>query len=240
MAVGRTVAVILAAGRGVRLGGGVPSKVLLPLAGESILVRATRPFAEHSAIDEVIVVAAAEEMGSCAEELRRARMGDVMVIPGGATRHASESLAVGGLAPRIERDEIELIAIHDAARPLYRGERLEELLAAARDTGGAILALPVDPADHLARIEDRGPPTPVPTEGLWRAQTPQAFRGEVLLEAFLQAEKEGREGSDTSSTVERSGVSVRVVLGEPDNIKITFPEDLSVAESLLAARGEPD
>jgi 2-C-methyl-D-erythritol 4-phosphate cytidylyltransferase len=238
-AVGRTIAVILAAGRSVRLGGGVRNKVLMPLGGEPILVRATRPFTSHSSIDEVIVVAAPEEARICAEELRGAGMPDVGVILGGESRHASEWLALRGLGARIEGGEIDLIVIHDAARPLYRGERLEELLAAARESGGAVLAIPVHPEDALARIEDGKPPAPVSTEGLWRAQTPQAFRAGILFEAFCRAEEEGFEGSDTSSTVERLGVAVRVIAGDPGNIKITYPEDLTLAESLMESPHGP-
>jgi 2-C-methyl-D-erythritol 4-phosphate cytidylyltransferase len=239
-AVGRTVAVILAAGRSVRLGGGVRNKVLLPLDGEAIIIRATRPFASHAAVDEVIVVAAAGDLPICMDELRRAGMTDVAVLPGGASRHASESMAIRSLGPRIHRGEIDLVVIHDAARPLYRGERLEELLAAARESGGAIFAIPVDPGDDIARIGDGSPPTPASTEGFWRAQTPQAFQAVVLLEAFLRAEREGFEGSDTSSTVERLGVPVRVVPGDPGNIKITYPVDLSLAESLMEGEAGPD
>jgi 2-C-methyl-D-erythritol 4-phosphate cytidylyltransferase len=206
---------------------------MMPLGGEPILVRATRPFASHSSIDEVIVVAAADEMSICAEELRGAGMPDVAVIPGGESRHASEWLATRGLGTRIEGGEIDLIVIHDAARPLYRGERLGELLAAARRSGGAILAIPMHPEDALVRIEDGMPLSPVSSGGLWRAQTPQAFRAGILFEAFRRAEEDGFEGSDTSSTVERLGVAVRVIAGDPGNIKITYPEDLALAESLV-------
>jgi 2-C-methyl-D-erythritol 4-phosphate cytidylyltransferase len=238
--VGRTVALILAAGRGVRLGGGPLNKVLVHLGGEPILVRATRPFASHHAIDEVIVVAAPKEIRTCSEELRRAGIPDVAVIRGGESRHASEWLAIRGLGHRIARGEIDLIVIHDAARPLYQGERLEDLLAAARESGGAILAIPFDPGDDVVRIGDGKPPSPASTEGLWRAQTPQAFQAGVLLEAFHRAESEGFEGSDTSSTVERLGTAVHVIPGDPGNIKITYPADLALAESLMAHERGPD
>ena len=231
---------ILAAGRSVRLGGGAPNKVLMLLEGEPILVHATRPFVSHPAIDQVTVVAAPDEVETCADELRRAGMTHVAVLPGGASRHASESAAIRSLGPRIRGGEIDLVVIHDAARPLYRGERLEELLATARQSGGAIFAIPVDPGDDLVRVGDGTPPTPASTEGFWRAQTPQAFQAAVLLEAFLRAEREGFEGSDTSSTVERLGVPVRVVPGDPGNIKITYPVDLSRAESLMEGEAGQD
>lgn len=238
---GATVAVVLAAGRGVRLGGsGGRSKGLLPLAGEPIVVRATRPFAAHPAIGEVMVVAAGDDVRTCAEELARAQLREVIVTPGGPTRHSSEWLAIQRLASRIERGDIEAVVIHDAARPLYRGAHLEDLLAAAREFGGAILAVPFDAEEDVARVEDGRPSAPAPTEGMWRAQTPQAFQAAKLLEAFRRAEDEGFEGSDTASTVERAGVSVRVVPGDPRNIKITYPEDVMFAEALLKGEAQPD
>jgi 2-C-methyl-D-erythritol 4-phosphate cytidylyltransferase len=240
--VGATVAVVLAAGRGVRLGGvgDGRTKALLPLGGEPIVVRATRPFAAHHAVDEVLVVAPPDDVGRCAAELARADLADVTVIPGGATRHSSEWLAIRGLAARIDRGDIEAVVIHDAARPLYAGEQLEDLLRAALESGGAILAVPIDPEETFARVQDGGAPVPAPTEGTWRAQTPQAFEAGKLLEAFRRAEDEGFEGSDTSSTVERAGVAVRVLHGDPSNIKITYPEDLLLAESFLEWQARPD
>lgn len=235
----RTVAVILAAGKSARFGGGARNKVLAPLAGEPILVHATRPFASHPSIDEVIVVAAPGDMPPCTEELRRAGMPDVAVIAGGDSRHASEWLAISSLATRIEGGEVELVVIHDAARPLYRGQRLADLLAAAREAGGAIFATPIDRGDALVRIEEGKPPAPAPSEGLWRAQTPQAFRASILLAAFRDAEREGFDGSDTSSTVERMGVEVRVIAGDPGNIKLTYQEELTLAESLMDSSEEP-
>jgi 2-C-methyl-D-erythritol 4-phosphate cytidylyltransferase len=230
--VGRTVAVILAAGKSVRLNAENVNKVLLPLRGEPIIVRATRTFSVHPAIDEVIVVAASKDISACAEVLQTAGIA-ADVIPGGPTRHESEWSAIRHLAPRVEGGEIEVLVIHDAARPLYDGRRLAELLEAARESGGAILAVPVDEEEDLAWIHEDRPVVPASTEGIWRAQTPQAFQARALLEAFRRAEENGFEGTDTASTVERAGVPVRVVPGDPSNIKITHREDLILAESIL-------
>jgi 2-C-methyl-D-erythritol 4-phosphate cytidylyltransferase len=228
------VAVILAAGRSTRLPGD-RNKVLLPLGGETVLVRATRPFVSHAVIDDVLVVAAAEEAHACAEEFARAGMPNVTVIAGAETRHGSEWAALRELAARIEQETISLVVIHDAARPLYRGERLEELLAAARESGGAILAVPVDPREAILRTGTGDSPAFVSADGLWRAQTPQAFQARVLLDAYTRASDERFEGSDTSSTVERFGTLVRVIVGDEGNLKITYPPDLDLAESLLQA-----
>jgi 2-C-methyl-D-erythritol 4-phosphate cytidylyltransferase len=238
---GETIAVILAAGRGVRLGEARdgPSKALLPLGGEPIVVRATRPFAGHPAVHDVLVVARSDDLRTCEEELARAGLAGATVIPGGATRHASEWLALQHVAPRIQGGDIEVMMIHDAARPLYRGEHLEDLIAAARETGGAILAIPFDPGEDLARVEDGRLVAAAPVEGIWRAQTPQAFQAGRLLEAFRRAEGQGFEGSDTSSTVERAGVAVRVLPGDRRNIKITYPQDMEMAEAWLDQEARP-
>jgi 2-C-methyl-D-erythritol 4-phosphate cytidylyltransferase len=234
-AVGRVVAVILGAGQGVRLNGGAINKVLLPLGGEPLITRAARVFSTHTAVDELLVVAAANEVGVCTSVFRRAGVSVSALVPGGPSRHASEWRAISHVAQRIERGDVDVVLIHDAARPLYQGQRLEELLDVARETGGAIFAVPVDPQEDLVRIDGK-PLAPAPTDGMWRSQTPQAFRASLLLEAFRRAEEEGFEGTDTASTVERVGVDIRVVPGDPYNIKITYPEDFVLAESLLDGR----
>lgn len=236
--VGRTVAVILGAGKSVRLNAGTTNKILLPLGGEPMIVRATRTFSAHPAIDEVIVVTAAKDALACADALRAAGIvGNI--IPGGATRHASEWSAIQHLAPQIERGEVDVMVIHDAARPLYQGARLAELVAAARDSGGAILAIPFDATEELAWIQEGRPIESASTKGIWKAQTPQAFLARVLLDAFLRAEQDGFEGTDTASTVERGGVPIQVLPGEPSNIKVTKQEDMIVAESLLNDLASP-
>jgi 2-C-methyl-D-erythritol 4-phosphate cytidylyltransferase len=206
------------------------NKVLLELAGRSILERAVRPFYDHPAVDEVYVVAAPNETGLCSDVLRRAGIEVAGMIPGGATRHHSEANTVEYLTPRIEAGEIGLVMIHDGARPLFDGTGLDLLIAAARRSGGAIHAVAVD--EDLLVSAGGDVVRRVPWEGLWRAQTPQVFRAELLLEAFRAAARVGFEGTDTASTVERIGGRIEVVPGDPRNLKVTFPEDLVIAEHL--------
>lgn len=232
---GRVVAVILGAGQGVRLNGGAINKVLLPLGGEPLITRAARVFSIHTAVDELLVVAAANEVGVCTSMFRRAGVSVSALVAGGPSRHASEWRAISHVAQRIERGDVDVVLIHDAARPLYKGQRLEELLESAREAGGAIFAVPMFPEEDLVRIDGK-PLAPGPTDRMWRSQTPQAFRASLLLEAFRRAEEEGFEGTDTASTVERLGADIRVVPGDPYNIKITYPEDFVLAESLLDGR----
>jgi 2-C-methyl-D-erythritol 4-phosphate cytidylyltransferase len=228
--VSATVAVVLCAGAGVRAGGG-GNKVFLELAGRSILERAVRPFYDHPAVDEVYVVSAPNETGLCSDVLRRAGIDGASIIPGGATRHQSESNAVEHLARRIEAGDIDVVMINDGARPLFDGAALDQLILAARRSGGAICAVPVD--EDLLVSAGGEVVRRIPCEGLWRAQTPQVFRAELLLEAFRGAARDGFEGTDTASTVERIGGRIEVVPGTSWNLKVTYPEDLVIAEHLV-------
>jgi 2-C-methyl-D-erythritol 4-phosphate cytidylyltransferase len=226
------VAIVLCAGAGARAGGSV-NKVFVELAGRTILERAVRPFWEHPGVDEVVVVAAPGEIETVADTLRRAGIAALEIIPGGATRHRSESRAVEHLARRIESGEVDVVVIHDGARPLFEGAELDDLIAAARRSGGAISAVPV--SDDLLIAPGDEAVGWVPGPGIWRALTPQVFRAELLLRAFRAAETDGFEGTDTASTVERINGRVEVVRGDPRNLKVTYPQDLAVAE-LLATR----
>jgi len=219
---------------GARAGGSV-NKVFLELAGRSILERAVRPFCDHSAVDEVYVVAAPDEIGMASEVLRRAGLDVAGVMAGGDTRYQSESNAVEHLAGRIEAGEVGMVIVHDGARPLFDGDGLDELITAARRSGGAICALPV--TDDLVVSAGHEVDRWVPHGALWRALTPQVFQAGLLLEAFRAAGRDGFEGTDTASTVERIGGRVEVVPGDPRNLKVTYPEDLAIAEHL--AEPEP-
>jgi 2-C-methyl-D-erythritol 4-phosphate cytidylyltransferase len=149
----------------------------------------------------------------------------VLLVPGGATRHASEWQALRALRPEIEAGEIDVVAIHDGARPLAGTALFAETIRAARAHGGAI---PVVPLPGLVRADG------APLEGaLAGVQTPQAFRAPELLAAYVRADAEGFEGTDTASCLERYG-SLRIdgVAGSSLNLKITFPEDVALATEL--------
>jgi 2-C-methyl-D-erythritol 4-phosphate cytidylyltransferase len=226
-----TVAVVLCAGAGARAGAAV-NKVFIELVGRTILERSVRPFVEHPSVEAVYVVAAPDEIERASDVLRRADLEVAGIVRGGATRHQSESNAVEHLASGIEAGEVGVVMIHDGARPLFYGSGLDELIAAARPTGGAISGLPV--AEDLVHSDGREVDRWVPRAGLWRALTPQVFRADLLLRAFRSAAAEGFEGTDTASTVERIGGRVAVQQGDPRNLKVTYPEDLAIAEHLAA------
>lgn len=233
----RTAAIVLAGGAGTRLEHS-ENKVYLQVADRPLLAWSLRTFASSPLIDRVVLViregdadrAQAVLAGAPAEKL-------VATVEGGTTRQASEYAGLAVLAAEIEDGAVDLVCIHDAARPFVSQELLTRLLRTARDFGGALPGLPVE-QELLLRADDDGHAVPVPTSDLRRVQTPQAFRARPLLKAHRAAKETAFHGADTAETIERFGdLDVQVVPGDPRNMKITFAQDLSEAEE-LATRWE--
>jgi 2-C-methyl-D-erythritol 4-phosphate cytidylyltransferase len=224
------VALLLAAGRGERLGHALP-KAFVPLAGRPLLVWAFEALAAVPEVEGVIPVvppgalARARSLlgvGAWAAKLRAP-------VAGGAERQDSVRAGLEALPP-----DAEVVLVHDAARALVRPEAVSRVLHEARRGGAAILAVPV--RDTIKRVADgRVVETPA-RHGCWAAQTPQVFRSEILREALAKAAAEGFRGTDDAELVERIGVAVQVVEGDPDNWKITGPDDVAAAEACLARR----
>ncbi len=150
------------------------------------------------------------------------------VVAGGPSRHESEYAGLTALSDAIDAGDIEIVAIHDGARPFMTLDLLDTVIEAARRTGGAIPGLTVE--EPLFRVEGETASLLEP-ETLRRVQTPQAFRATPLLEAYRRAGATGYHGVDTAETIERySDLSVSVVPGDPHNIKVTFVEDFFEAE----------
>jgi len=221
---------VLAAGRGDRLRSGTP-KAFVHLAGRPLLAHALEALASSSEIDRVVPVVAQRELGRYAA-LAAAWHGIPKLAPpvtGGLERQDSVRAGLASLPA-----EITFVAVHDAARPLVRGEDVSGVVAAARLHGAALLAVPA--TDTIKRVRaGRVVETP-PRAECWVAQTPQAFRVEILREALAKAEHEGVLGTDDTQLVEQLGVAVHVVEGDSANLKVTRPEDLLLAEALLEAR----
>jgi len=225
------VALLLAAGRGQRLGMGVP-KAFVSLGGRPLLVHALEALLASQEVDHVIPVLGEGELAEwdlLGPELRSdPRVG--APVPGGRERQDSMRAGVAALP-----DGTRLVAVHDAARALVRPEAVSRVIQVARREGAAILA--VRARDTIKRVEgDTIAETP-PRATCWAAQTPQVFRAELLREALAKAEAEGFLGTDDAELVEHLGVAVHIVEGESDNLKVTLPEDLVLAEHLLASRG---
>lgn len=224
------VALLLAAGRGERLGHGVP-KAFVPLAGRPLLLYALDALLAAPEIDRVVPVVGEGELPRLAEALAGAAQSARLAPPvvGGAERQDSVRAGVAALPAGAA-----WVAVHDAARALVRPEAVSRVVAVARREGAAILAAPV--RDTIKRVEgERIVETP-PRATLWAAQTPQVFRADLLREALAKAEAEGSRGTDDAELVERLGVAVHVVPGDADNLKITHPEDVVLAEVILAGR----
>jgi 2-C-methyl-D-erythritol 4-phosphate cytidylyltransferase len=160
----------------------------------------------------------------------------VELVVGGATRHGSEERALRRLGPAIRAGELDLVLIHDAARPLCSPQLVTRLVGAATVGGGAVPGLVVD---DLAAVDAEGTLAPLAGRHV-RIQTPQVFAAAPLLEAYEQAATAGFEGTDTAACLERfSSVTVTCVPGEEQNFKITYPQDVVLANELLRRREAP-
>jgi 2-C-methyl-D-erythritol 4-phosphate cytidylyltransferase len=217
-------ALIVAAGRGVRLGALRP-KAYVTIAGETILARAVAAFATHPNVGKVVVVAGDPD------EARQALLRvapDAQVVRGGAERQDSVRLGLEAVP-----DE-GLVLVHDAARPLIEAALIDAVIEAAREHGAAIPVVHV--SDTVKRLGADGTvAATVPREGLGLAQTPQGFRVDILRGAYEAALRDRFLGTDDASLVERLGRRVSTVPGSERNIKITVALDLAIAEVLLRA-----
>jgi 2-C-methyl-D-erythritol 4-phosphate cytidylyltransferase len=222
----RTAAVVLAAGSGTRLGAET-NKVLLPLSGVPVLARSVRTVLDVEGVHRIVLVVRPEDRDEVAEAVAP-HLGehDLWLVDGGEHRHDSEWQALQVLAADIENDELDVVAIHDAARPLAGVELWRAVLDAAARHGGAI---PVVESPQLSRADGSlAPPR------LVGVQTPQAFRAVDLLRAYRQAEADGFVGTDTAACLERyTDLAIAGVPSTTANLKVTFPEDLGIAEALL-------
>lgn len=223
----RAAVVVLAGGSGSRVGAAT-NKVLLPLGGLPILAHSVRTALAVEGVHRLVVVVRADERQAVEAALAPV-IGphDVWLVTGGAERHDSEWAAIRALRPDIEAGELEVVAIHDAARPLADAAMFRNVIDAAAEHGAAV------PGVVLAPLNERsGPVAPGPLAGM---QTPQAFGAPLLLAAYTRADDEGFRGTDTAACIEHASpeVEVRLVAGDARNLKVTFPEDVAVAERLL-------
>ena len=222
------VAIVVAAGKGTRLGANRP-KQFLELDGLPVIVRTLRQFDRCTEIDEVVVVLAADEIAgfqSLAQQFGLQKIS--LVIAGGATRAQSVQRGLAVI------DKAELVAVHDGVRPFVTPAEIDRVMAAARVTGAAILVAPV--ADTVKEIEEDRVVRTLPRSQLRRALTPQCFRFEILKRAYhhlAEVEAERIEVTDDCLLVERLGVEIAAIEGSARNIKITQVEDLTLGEALL-------
>jgi 2-C-methyl-D-erythritol 4-phosphate cytidylyltransferase / 2-C-methyl-D-erythritol 2,4-cyclodiphosphate synthase len=220
-----TCALIVAAGRGTRVGGAIP-KQYLPLGGASVLRHAVAAFATHPRIGAVQVVIREEDRRIFDEAMVSLPM--LPPVPGGAERQDSVRLGLEALVPH----DPGRVLIHDGARPFPDPALIDRVIDALDDAPAAIPALPL--GDTLKRIADGRVRETVDRAQLWRAQTPQGFHFKAILAAHRAAA--GHVLTDDAAVAEAAGMAPLVVLGSEDNLKVTTAQDLASAERLLAAR----
>lgn len=224
----RVAGVVPAAGRGERLGPGTP-KALRLLGGVPMLVLAVRALAQARAVDVVVVAAPPAEVAAVRALLAGSQLGaDIMVVAGGETRQESVRRALATLGP-----DVDVVVVHDAARPLTPSELVDAVVQAVR--GGADAVVPALPVlDTIKRVDrDNRVVETVPREDLRAVQTPQGFRRPVLAAAHEAARIDDPAATDDAGLVERLGVDVQVLAGSPEAFKVTRPLDLLFAEALL-------
>ncbi len=225
------VALVPAAGRGIRMGGTVP-KQFLSLGGEPLIVQSLRTLHAAPVVDRIVLAVPLADVAYCENEIvLRYRFTKVTkVVAGGVERQDSVRNALAQVP-----SETEIVLIHDAVRPFVTRQMIAEVVAAARKEGAAIIALPVRDTVKQVRADGMIERT-VDRSPLWLAQTPQAFRRDWIETAHRKAYAEGIRATDDAFLVEWLGHSVAVVEGSGENIKVTRPEDLVIGEAILRSR----
>lgn len=216
-------AVIAAAGSSQRMGN--VDKVFVPLGGKPLLAHVLDTFQRCRLIDQIVVVVSQENLEKCRELVAGQDWDKISdVLAGGKRRQDSVANGLGKL------QACDWVVIHDGARPLVTTELIKRGLEAARESGAAIAAVPLSDTIKLADEDGFVLGTP-PRHHLWRVQTPQVFRHDLITSAYrnLQAEV-----TDDAALVERAGYRVKLYPGDEKNLKITTPADLALAEALLS------
>jgi|SRR5215813_2304873 len=227
------VAIIVAAGKGTRLGGERP-KQFVELAGTPIIIHTLRQFERSREIDDVLVVLPADQTAgfqSLARDFQLQKFSKA--IAGGASRAQSVSLGLAAIT------NADIVAVHDGVRPFATPDEIDRTIQCAKTTGAAILAAGI--TDTIKEVEANSVIRTAKRANLWRALTPQCFRFEILTRAYEQlaeVESAGIVVTDDSWLVEHMGIPVTVVEGSARNIKITTAEDLALAETLISQKSE--
>jgi 2-C-methyl-D-erythritol 4-phosphate cytidylyltransferase len=223
----KTAAIIVAAGRGERMGG--VDKVFVHLSGKPVLAWAVDTFQKCKLIDRIVIVLNEKNIERGEKLVAERGWSKVTdICPGGKERQQSVAAGLGRLK------DCHWVVIHDGARPLVTEALIKDGLGVAEGSGAAVAAVPVTDTIKLADADGFVMGTP-PRESLWAVQTPQVFRFDIIREAHRKAE--GRV-TDDASLVERLGYKVKLYMGAYDNIKITTPSELALAEVLLKGGGQ--
>ena len=224
----RTAVLVPAAGRGERLGPGAP-KALRHLGGVPMLVHAVRALAASRSVDIVVVAAPADDVDEVSAMLAdQGESAEVIIVSGGETRQGSVARALIALP-----DDVDVVLVHDAARPLIPVKLVSAVVTAVR--GGHAAVVPgLAVVDTIKRVNPENDVEGTIDRSTLRAiQTPQGFTRAVLQQAHAQAEDDA---TDDAGLVERMGIPVHVIPGHEEAFKVTRPFDVLVAEAVLARR----
>lgn len=224
-------AIVPAAGTSSRMGG--ENKLFMPLLGVPVLVRTLQAVDKAELVDEIIVATQESLLLEVADLCKQANLTKrVRVVRGGATRTESVLAAAMEASPKAL-----LLAVHDGARPLVRPEEFDEVIRFACKTHAAAPAVPV--TDTVKVADANGLVTATPDRStLFAVQTPQVFRAEILKAALQALMNSGEAATDDCAAVERLGKQVYLTAGNRENIKITTPVDIVIAEAILEQRGQ--
>jgi 2-C-methyl-D-erythritol 4-phosphate cytidylyltransferase/2-C-methyl-D-erythritol 2,4-cyclodiphosphate synthase len=211
------------------MGGPVP-KQLLELGGHSMLRRSLSSFDGHPDVSQIVIVLHESLVADGPAIVGRLERPHVVVC-GGKRRQDSVRNGMAAVAP-----DVDLVLVHDAARPFAGRELIDRVIAATIETGAAVPAIPVRDTVKRVDVESRVVAATIPRDQVWLAQTPQGFRRAVLDDAITRGA--WSDATDESMLAEQAGYSVRIVEGDIANMKVTTPEDLAVARSRFGAAGE--
>lgn len=217
--------VIVAAGSSQRMSG--KDKIMAPIGGKPVIMHALSPFLKYPGIGRVVIVLNRKNLNGVKDILKKHKMDKRVVICLGGKRRQDSVLA--GLK---KLGQCDWVIIQDGARPNISIDLIERGLDAVQDTGAAVAAVPVSDTIKLADT-DMFVRWTMPRENLWQIQTPQVFYYDTLMQAYSSTDQDV---TDEASLIELAGGTVKLFMGAYDNIKITTPEDLVIARTLIRNR----
>lgn len=226
-------AIVVAAGKGKRVQA-EQNKCFLPLLGQEMVAYSLQALERTAVVESIVLVVGEDETDLATKVIQKFGLTKVkQIVVGGMERQDSVGNGLQALAKIAGQDD--LIVVQDGARPLLVPEWVEKVIEGARETGAAVLAVPVKAT--IKRVGNDMVVQETPNRAqLWEAQTPQVMRLQKALSAFQQAQQQQFVGTDDVQVLEHAGERVKVVMGSYDNIKVTTPEDVKVAERMLEKR----
>ncbi|NLM76205.1 MAG: 2-C-methyl-D-erythritol 4-phosphate cytidylyltransferase [Clostridiaceae bacterium] len=229
---GAAGAIIVAAGKGSRMGLGY-NKLLAEICGKPVIAWTVENFVMSSLIDKIILVVNPDEKVVFKKIIEPyTAVTDITLVKGGSTRQDSVYNGLQDL-----RDSVDVVLVHDGARPFADKALIERSIVCAQKFGAACAGMPVK--DTIKRVDEENIIVETPVRAsLWSAQTPQAFKTDILVKAYEDAYQKGLTGTDDASLVEAAGYNVKMFEGSYNNIKLTSPEDLILAEQLMKKSGK--